>query len=284
MITIAEALKAHHLLCFSRDGSSDETDSAFFDAELLLCHVLGSDRTYLKTWPEKTLTDHQEKQYKSLIEARQSGQPVAHLLGRRDFWTLELLVTPATLIPRPDTEILIECALELELPDKASVLDLGTGTGAIALSLASERPEWHLTASDAFAEVVELAQKNAKHNQLERVTVVRSVWFELFVGERFHLIVSNPPYIDPQDPHLKQGDLRFEPVSALVAQEKGMADINHIVKNAINHLHPEGWLMLEHGYQQGELVRSCFESASFNHVKTVNDYGNNERITMGQIA
>jgi len=284
MTSIEEALKAHYLFCFSHDGAGNEADSAFFDAELLLCHVLDCDRTYLKTWPEKILTDHQKKQFTSLIEARRSGQPVAHILGRRDFWTLELFVTPATLIPRPDTEILIECALKLELPNKAVVLDLGTGTGAIALSLASERPEWQVTGSDAFAEVVELAQKNAVHNQLERVKVVCSAWFELFAGERFHLIVSNPPYIDPQDPHLKQGDLRFEPISALVAQEKGMADIHHIVKNAINYLHPKGWLILEHGYQQGELVRNCFEYAGFNHVKTVSDYGNNERITMGQIT
>ena len=276
MNTIETALKIHSLI-------GGDSESALFDAELLLCHVLGCDRTYLKTWPEKQLSSDQQTQYSSLINLRREGRPIAYLLGRRDFWTLELFVSPATLIPRPDTEILIEHALELTLPSDASVLDLGTGTGAIALSLASERLRWQVTASDAFSEVVALAQKNAKHNRLERVDIVCSSWFEMFENRRFHLIVSNPPYIDPQDPHLSQGDLRYEPVSALVAQEHGMADIQHIVQASVKHLYVEGWLMIEHGYQQGELVRNCFEQCGFEQIKTVCDFGNNERVTMGQM-
>lgn len=257
-------------------------EEALFDAELLLGHVLGCDRTYLKTWPEKTLTSDQFSEYERLIKLRLSGQPVAHLLGYRDFWTLELYVSPSTLIPRPDTEILIEHALAQTLPDEAFVLDLGTGTGAIALALASERPNWRVTASDVFPEVVELAKKNALHNKLEHVSVVCSAWFDAFDGKKFNLIVSNPPYIDPLDPHLVKGDLRFEPITALVAEDHGMADIRYIVAAAKEYLLAGGWLMLEHGYDQGEKVRSCFKGNGFVNVKTVLDFGNNERVTMGQ--
>lgn len=286
MCTIEEALKLNVLSVSvdDCDGANNSTlrEEALFDAELLLGHVLACDRTYLKTWPEKPLSDEQFQTYIALIKRRQAGQPVAHLLGYRDFWTLELFVSPSTLIPRPDTEILIECALELALPDNAKVLDLGTGTGAIALSLASERSGWSVTGSDVFPEVVALAKKNALHNKLERVSVICSAWFDAFENTIFDLIVSNPPYIDSSDPHLSQGDLRFEPVSALVAHDHGMADIRHIIKTSLNHLLADGWLMLEHGYQQGELVRDSFKVNGFVHVKTVLDFGGNERVTMGQ--
>ncbi|MFT7185956.1 MAG: release factor glutamine methyltransferase [Pseudohongiellaceae bacterium] len=294
MCTIEEALKLHALNGksddrYSSDGNSGAgintaiiIEEALFEAELLLGHVLGCDRTYLKTWPEKSLNDDQIQAYTALIKSRQLGQPVAHLLGYRDFWTLELFVSPSTLIPRPDTETLIEYALEQALPDDAKVLDLGTGTGAIALSLASERPGWSVTASDVFPEVVALAKKNALHNKLERVSVICSAWFDAFENNMFNLIVSNPPYIDSLDPHLSKGDLRFEPVSALVADDHGMADIRHIVKMSLNHLLSGGWLMIEHGYQQGGLVRESFKINGFARVKTVLDYGGNDRVTMGQ--
>jgi len=293
MCTIEEALNIHVLggrssasHCAngkSTDGKNTfNREEALFDAELLLGHVLGRDRTYLKTWPEKPLTDKQFQAYNELVKQRSEGRPVAHLLGCRDFWTLELFVSPTTLIPRPDTEILIETALAQIFPNDAVVLDLGTGTGAIALSLASERPEWSITASDAFPEVVELAKKNALHNKLERVSVICSAWFDAFEGSKFNLIVSNPPYIDALDPHLSQGDLRFEPASALVADDHGMADIRHIVQTSPSHLLSDGWLMIEHGYQQGELVRASFKANGFKQVKTILDFGSNERVTMGQ--
>ena len=256
-------------------------EEALFDAEILLGHVLNCDRTYLKTWPEKIISNAQLEVYQGLIEQRSEGVPVAHLLGVRDFWTLELFVSPCTLIPRPDTEILIEHALEQFLPEDAKVLDLGTGTGAIALALARERPKWSVTASDVFPEVVALARKNALHNALENVSIVCSAWFEVFEKCKFHLIVSNPPYIDSLDPHLSQGDLRFEPNSALVAGDQGMADIRHIVETALNHMLPGGWLMIEHGYQQGERVRSVFVAKGYQQVKTIRDFGGNERVTMG---
>jgi release factor glutamine methyltransferase len=287
MCTIEEALKLH-VLSVDEDhygGAANiaiTKEDALFDAELLLSHVLACDRTYLKTWPEKLLNHDQFQAYTALIKCRQIGQPIAHLLGYRDFWTLELFVAPCTLIPRPDTEILIEYALQQEMPDDAKVLDLGTGTGAIALSLASERPKWLVIASDVFPEVVALAKKNAVHNKLERVSVVCSAWFDAFEGDMFNLIVSNPPYIDSSDPHLSKGDLRFEPVSALVADDHGMADICHIVKTSFVHLLPDGWLMIEHGYEQGGLVREIFHSNGFARVKTVLDFGSNERVTMGQ--
>jgi len=284
MCTIEEALKLHVLHGEAgTDGKNNFTnEEALFDAELLLCHVLGRDRAYLKTWPEKSLNDQQYHAYIELIKLRQEGQPVAHLLGYRYFWTLELFVSPSTLIPRPDTEILIEYALAQALPDNATVLDLGTGTGAIALSLASERPEWLVTASDVFPEVVALAKKNAAHNKLDRVSVVCSAWFDALEDCMFDLIVSNPPYIDSLDPHLSQGDLRFEPISALVADDHGMADIRHIVQTSLNHLLSDGWLMIEHGYQQGGLVRASFKASGFKRIETVLDFGKNERVTMGQ--
>ena len=161
-------------------------------------------------------------------------------------------------------------------------MDLGTGTGAIALALASERLGWSVTASDVFPEVVALANKNAVHNKLGNVTVVCSAWFEAFENRKFNLIVSNPPYIDSLDPHLSEGDLRFEPASALVAEDHGMADIVHIVQASLHYLLQDGWLMLEHGYQQGEQVRDVFIANGFEQVKTVLDFGNNERVTMGQ--
>jgi len=295
MCTIEEALKLHaqrgggvgsdnHCI----DGKSADSkntsnrEEALFDAELLLGHVLGRDRTYLKTWPEKLLTDEQFQTYIELIKLRNEGRPVAHLLGYRYFWTLELYVSPSTLIPRPDTEILIEAALAQTFPSDATVLDLGTGTGAIALSLASEQPGWLVTASDVFPEVVELAKKNAEHNKLEQVSIICSSWFDAFEGRKFNLIVSNPPYIDPLDPHLSHGDLRFEPASALVADDHGMADIRHIVQASLNHLLSDGWLMIEHGYLQGELVRASFKANGFDQVKTILDFGNNERVTVGQ--
>lgn len=289
MYTIEEALKLHALSGEGVTGShgtdgknTSNREDALFDAELLLGHVLARDRTYLKTWPEKLLTDEQFQTYIELVKLRREGQPVAHLLGYRDFWTLELFVSPTTLIPRPDTEILIESALAQTLPNDAAVLDLGTGTGAIALSLASERPGWSVTASDVFPEVVALAKKNAVHNKLARVSVICSAWFDAFEDRKFNLIVSNPPYIDSLDPHLSQGDLRFEPVSALVADDHGMADIRHIVQTSLSHLLSEGWLMIEHGYQQGELVRASFKANGFEQVKTILDFGSNERVTMGK--
>jgi len=272
----------------SRITQAIDSDTARLDAELLLCEVLGRERTYLFTWPEKLLDDDLVAGFDGLLARRLAGEPVAHILGYREFWSLNLKVNNSTLIPRPDTEVLVEVALQLPLPESARALDLGTGTGAIALALASERPTWQLTAFDCSAAAVALAEDNRQLCQLPNVRVAQSDWFAALAGtERFELIVSNPPYIDPQDPHLRQGDVRFEPLSALTAEGGGLADIRLIVERARDFLcgspaHPQGgWLVLEHGYDQADAVRELLLEAGYQQRRTVQDYGGQDRITLG---
>ena len=258
--------------------------TASLDVELLLCHVLGCERVYLRTWPEKRLSAEQTESFLALYVLRSEGHPIAHLTGTRDFWSLSLKVNAHTLIPRPDTEVLVERALDLPLAERpaCSVLDLGTGTGAIALALANERPAWQVCGVDRFPEVVELAKENARLNELEHVTFSCSHWFSELQGQRFSLIVTNPPYIDADDRHLNEGDVRFEPASALVAEEQGMADIRAISQSAPGFLEREGWLLFEHGYQQGESVRKILIDTGYQDVETSRDYGGNERVTQGK--
>ncbi|RUO32121.1 peptide chain release factor N(5)-glutamine methyltransferase [Aliidiomarina sedimenti] len=260
------------------------SDSALLDAQLLLQHVLGCDRQYLYMHPEQGLDDQQWQNYRTLIEKRRDGYPVAHLVGFRDFWDLTLAVNDSTLIPRPDSEILVEQALLLALKDDAKVLELGTGTGAIALALANERPRWQLTALDKSAEAVQLATTNRDRNGLtDRLTLLQSDWFAaLKAAQRFDLIISNPPYIDPDDAHLQLGDVRFEPRSALVADDQGYADLRFIIEQAPEHLNPGAWVMLEHGFAQGPKVRAFFSEKGYEKVNTVTDYANLDRVTFAQ--
>lgn len=259
------------------------SDSPAADADCLLCAVLACSRTWLRTWPERTLTDEQCERLLRLAERRETGEPIAHLLGEREFWSLPLQVSAATLIPRPDTEVLVEQALARVPVDATGVrvLDLGTGTGAIALALKSERPGVDVWAVDRIAAACELARDNATRLALT-IEVRCGSWFEPVLEERFTLIVSNPPYIDEQDPHLEQGDVRFEPRSALVAAGAGLADLQHIVTQAPEHLLSGGWLLLEHGWQQGQAVRDLLLQRGFSSVATVRDYGDQERVTLGQ--
>lgn len=256
-------------------------DSPRLDAELLLASVTGRDRTWFRTWPDRALDAEVVSAFGRLVDKRVAGHPVAHLLGHQGFWTLSLQVSEHTLIPRPDTECLVEAALALPLPEQARVLDLGTGTGAIALALAGERPQWQVTASDAVDDAVALARRNADQLELP-VTIIKSDWFDQIVPARFDLIVSNPPYIAERDVHLSQGDVRFEPASALVSGADGLDDIRAIVSDAVAWLAPAGWLMVEHGFEQGDAVRGLFESAGFRQVETRRDYGQNDRFTLGQ--
>lgn len=252
------------------------------DAEILLGHVTGKTRTFILAFDETELSASQEVQLMGFLARREIGEPIAHLVGMREFWSLPLMVSPATLIPRPDTECLVEQALAC-LPATASrILDLGTGTGAVALALASERPDCEVVAVDFIAEAVALAQHNASHLHIPNITIVQSDWFSALTAQRFTMIVSNPPYIDERDEHLSQGDVRFEPKTALVAAEQGLADLSHIIQQGRQWLEPEGYMLLEHGWKQGRAVRECFLAAGYHKVKTCRDYGDNERLTLAQ--
>ncbi|MEE1955438.1 peptide chain release factor N(5)-glutamine methyltransferase [Aeromonas sp. 75A] len=263
-----------------------EGESPRADADVLLCHLLGCRRSYLMTWPERELDTAQQATLQGWLARRLNGEPIAHLVGEREFWSLPLKVSPATLIPRPDTEVLVEQALTKIPQGPCAVLDMGTGTGAIALALKSERPEIDVWAVDRMADAAALARENSAALGLP-IEVRDGSWFEP-LGEpdrdetpRFAVIVSNPPYIDGADPHLEQGDVRFEPRSALVADDAGLADIRHIVAHAPAYLLTDGWLLLEHGWDQGEAVRQLLRDGGYREVATVRDYGDNDRVTLG---
>ncbi|QHM94711.1 peptide chain release factor N(5)-glutamine methyltransferase [Kosakonia sacchari] len=252
------------------------------DAEILLGFVTGKSRTFILAFGETILDAGQQQQLATLLARRVNGEPVAHLIGVREFWSLPLFVSPVTLIPRPDTECLVEQALARLPSSPCRILDLGTGTGAIALALASERPDCNVTAVDLIPDAVALAQRNAAHLNITNIEILQSRWFSALEGQQFAMIVSNPPYIDEHDPHLAQGDVRFEPLSALVAANNGLADLHTIIDAARQHVLPGGWLLLEHGWQQGADVRAIFEHYGWQHVATCRDYGDNERLTLGQ--
>lgn len=252
------------------------------DAELLLAQALGKSRGYLHTWPERELEASQHERYQAALARRRAGEPVAYILGRQGFWSLDLDVASHTLIPRPDTELLVETALALLPATPLQVLDLGTGTGAIALALACERPAWQVTGVDRVAEAVALAQGNGTRLQLANARFAESCWFSALAGQRFQLIVSNPPYIAAADPHLSQGDVRFEPSSALVAGVDGLDDIRLIIEQAPEHLLAGGWLLLEHGFDQAEAVRELLVQRGFAAVDSRRDLGGHQRISLGQ--
>ncbi len=256
-------------------------DSPRLDAELLLAEVTRWSRTRFRAFPGQAVEPEHRQQFEQSVARRSAGEPVAHILGWQGFWTLTLAVTPETLIPRPDTERLVETALELDLPPEAKVLDLGTGTGAIALALLSERPAWSVTATDVIPAAVALARRNADHCDLP-LTVIQSNWFDSLPDQRFDLIVSNPPYIEGSDWHLDQGDVRFEPATALVSGDDGLDAIRHLVRESQHWLTAGGWLMLEHGYNQGPAVRELFEKSGYTVVETCKDYGGNDRLTLGR--
>jgi len=251
------------------------------EARRILLEVLDINATTLMLYPERELTEAQLLLVEPVLTRRLTGEPLAHILGHWYFWDFKLAVAPCTLIPRPDTELLVEQSLALPLPTKAKVLDLGTGTGAIALALAKEKPNWIVTGVDLQPDAVALARQNVELLALTNCQIKQSSWFEAVAGGQFDLIVSNPPYIDAEDPHLVLGDVRFEPDSALVAPEQGLADIRHICSQAPHYLTPSGWLWLEHGYQQSEAVQQILTEAGFTQVQSVKDYGDQWRISGG---
>ncbi|MFJ4154906.1 peptide chain release factor N(5)-glutamine methyltransferase [Pseudomonas sp. NPDC089752] len=266
-----------------RNAQLPDSPSERLDAELLLAAAIGKSRSYLHTWPERIVSSEHAQTYAGYLQRRRAGEPVAYILGQQGFWKIDLEVAPHTLIPRPDTELLVETALELLPATPARVLDLGTGTGAIALALASDRPGWQVTAVDRIDEAVALAERNRKRLGLGNVKVLASHWFSSLADERFDLILSNPPYIAAEDPHLIEGDVRFEPSSALVAGADGLDDLRLIISQAPQHLLAGGWLLLEHGYDQAPAVRELLAAQGFIEVASRKDLGGHERISLGRL-
>lgn len=259
-----------------------EPDTARIEVQSLLQAALQVRRAYLYAHPEQELDRAQESAYQQLFERRMQGEPIAYILGKREFFGLEFKVTPATLIPRPDTELLVEQAL-LRIPERQSceVLDLGTGTGVIALSIAHERPQAQVVAVDASVAALQVARANQIDLGLSNVTLLSSDWFDALVEQRFDIIVSNPPYIASEDRHLQQGDVRFEPLTALAAGEDGLRDILKICSMSMQFLNPKGCLLFEHGYDQAQSVRSLLLAAGFQRVFTERDLAGVERVTGG---
>ncbi len=261
--------------------------TARIDAEALLSHATGHDRTWLYTWGDRRCPVWEQARFDALIAARAQGQPVAYLTGEREFWGLRLATSPQTLIPRPDTETLVEAVLARAQTSEGRLLDLGSGTGAIALAFASEKTAWQVVGADIRAEAVALAARNAHSLGIANAAFVVSDWFSAFAppapATTFDIIVSNPPYIAADDPHLDVGDVRFEPRSALVADAAGMADLLHLVNAASAYLSAGGWLALEHGYQQAACVREALVQAGYQSVESVQDVGGHERVTLGHL-
>ncbi len=262
----------------TRSGS----ETAQLDAELLLASTLGQSRTWLHTWPEHPLEREEEQQFSQLLHRRAAGEPVAHLLGRQEFWSLELKTTPDTLIPRPETELLVELALQW-IPENLPwrIADLGTGSGAIAIAIATERPLCTVVATDRSPAALAVARENRSSHNITNLEFREGSWLEPLDGERFQMILSNPPYIALNDPYLEQGDLRHEPRSALTSGVEGLDDITFLAAHAGSSLLPGGILVVEHGYDQGKQVRSLFRQNHFSGVETRQDLAGQERITYG---
>ena len=282
-------------------------ESPQLDAEVLLAHTLGVSRARLKSHPEEAQTPEDAERYRALVARRMDGEPVAYILGSKDFWTLTLNVTPAVLVPRPETELIVERALAL-LPEHAAsvttaharassgdattrrsatgirIADLGTGSGAIALALASERPTWQVTATDVSPEALNVAQGNASSLRLNNVRFFEGRWLAPLTSQRFHLIASNPPYVASADPAMSSPTLRFEPQIALTPGADAMADLREIIESAPNHLEPGGWLLLEHGSDQAEAVTRELVARGFSHVRSHRDLAGHDRMTEAQWA
>ncbi|MDO9151836.1 MAG: peptide chain release factor N(5)-glutamine methyltransferase [Methylotenera sp.] len=260
-----------------------EANEAKFEAQLLLQNALNVNRAWLIAHESDALQDNVKASFESLLARRLLGEPIAYIFGYREFFGLNLIVSPDTLIPRPDTETLVEAALNRIPTDvRYSVLDLGTGTGAVALAIAKHRPEAQVMAIDASSTALDIAKRNATQLALTNIDLRLSNWFSALEGERFHLIVSNPPYIEQHDTHLTQGDLRFEPISALASGADGLDDIREIIDNCLLHMQPQGWLMLEHGYNQAHLVTDLMAQTGLVAIETIEDFGGNNRVTIGK--
>lgn len=260
-----------------------EASEAKLEAQLLLQHALNVNRAWLISHENDVLQTGSRTSFETLLNRRLNGEPIAYILGYREFYGLNLKVTSDTLIPRPDTETLVEAALaKNQLHRPMHILDLGTGSGAIALAIAQNTPHANVIAVDASQAALDVAIDNAQKSAIANVRFVLSDWFQALHDERFDLIVSNPPYIEQHDVHLSQGDLRFEPITALASGDDGLDDIRTIVSESLFHLKPQGWLMLEHGYNQAEQVADLMAQAGLVDIETIKDLGGNDRVTIGK--
>ena len=268
----------------------ETSDTPRIDAEILIQHTVDEPLSWLIAHGDSAASAAHTKEFYRLIAERQKGQPIAYLIGERDFWSLTLSVNEHVLIPRPDTETLVESALECLATaskdnERINILDLGTGSGAIALSLAKEHSSAKITAVDYSHEALYVARHNAERNNINNAHFIQSNWFDALGSEqRFDLIASNPPYIDDKDPHLEQGDVRFEPNSALVAKSNGLADLQLIIASAPEFLNNDAWLIVEHGYNQGEAVTQLFKQNGFSSISLHQDINGLDRCTKGQLV
>jgi len=258
-------------------------EAAMLEGEILLAHALAKSRTYLHTWPERTLNETELATFNQLVERRCDGEPSAYITGEQEFWSLSLEVTPDTLIPRPETELLVELALEkIPTDEHYNIADLGTGSGAIALAIASERPRSQMYAVDFSAEALAVAERNRDKHSLNNITLLHGDWLTPLSELTFDLIISNPPYIRENDSHLEQGDLPFEPRSALVATNNGLDDIQRIVSDSKARLTNGGWLLIEHGYDQATDVSEIFKQHGYHNITTHRDLGGQPRVVAAQ--
>ena len=277
LLSIQDALKV------AAETLARSGDTAALDAEVLLARVLGKPRSHLRARPEQLLQQLQQQHFFDLIRRRAAGEPTAYLTGHREFWSLDLMVNPHTLIPRPETELLVEIALaHIPLQHEALVADLGTGSGAIALAVACERPLCRVIATDIDPEALRLARANGERLNIRNVEFREGAWFAPFSDERFDMVVSNPPYVAEHDPHLEEGDLPAEPRRALVAGPTGLEMIGAIVGEAPRFLRDQGWLLLEHGYQQAEATAALLREAGYRRIQTWRDAAGHERVSGGQ--
>ena len=288
-------------LQYAAQSFAETNPSANLDAQVLLSHILTCNSAHLIAWPEKELNEQQLEKFKHAIKQRQQGIPIAHLTGQREFWSLNFKVNDSTLIPRPETETLVEFILDtFGEKENLAILDMGTGTGAIAISLAKEKPNWKITASDISSAALTLAKENSEVLNTKNITFIQSDWFKNIkhrgIDERqdespfdgnsfdttpFDIIVSNPPYIASDDPHLAEGDVRFEPETALISGITGMDDIEHLCSQAKNYLSPSGWLIVEHGYNQKTLAAECFARNGYKNISQKSDLAGHCRMTAG---